>query len=202
MCDCACTGHVSVCVCVCVWCVVCGVCVQVCEHVVDAMRGGAPLPPSLLTKMIKYKVLRRRAMERAEVARKVIILYTEVITHVCMHPPSLHPSLPQSLSPLLQSSSFSPLQEVIITHDYILCSCGLQEAEMAAQKQAAEKGGEGKGGKGGKAGGGRTSKAGGGKKGKDTPAVDAASAIPLPEKPPTSMRKRGEEDLDSKYIGE
>ena len=72
---------------------------------------------------------------------------------------------------------------------------------MAAQKQAAEKGGEGKGGKGGKAGGGRTSKAGGGKKGKDTPAVDAAPAIPLPEKPPTSMRKRGEEDLDSKYIG-
>ena len=95
MCDCACTGHVSVCVCVCVcgvcvWCV----CVQVCEHVVDAMRGGAPLPPSLLAKMIKYKVLRRRAMERAEVARKVIILYTEVITHVFMHPPSLPPSLP------------------------------------------------------------------------------------------------------------
>ena len=79
-----------------------------------------------------------------------------------------------------------------------MCMC-VQEAEEAAKKQAAEKGGEGKGGKGGK-GGGRASKAG--KKGKDTPGMDAGLDIPLPEKPPTSMRRRGEEDLDSKYIGQ
>ena len=71
-----------------------------------------------------------------------------------------------------------------------------QEAEEVAKKQAAEKG-DGKGGKGGKGGGSKP-----GKKGKETPAADADPAIPLPEKPPTSMRKRGEEDLDSKYIGE
>ena len=76
---------------------------------------------------------------------------------------------------------------------------GVQEAEETAKKQAAEKGKDGKGGKGGKGGGG-ASKAG--KKGKDTPAMDAGLAIPLPEKPATSMRKRGEEDLDSKYIGQ
>lgn len=69
----------------------------------------------------------------------------------------------------------------------------------AAKKQAVEKGSD-KGGKGGKGGGGRASKAG--KKGKETPAADAGPAIPLPEKPPTSMKKRGEEDLDSKYIGQ
>ena len=41
----------------------------------------------------------------------------------------------------------------------------------------------------------------GGKKGKETPAPDTATSVPVPQKPPTSMRKRGEEDLDSKYIG-
>ena len=77
----------------------------------------------------------------------------------------------------------------------------VQEAEKAAKKQVAEKGGgDGKGGKGGKGGGGRASKAG--KKGKETPAVDVGSDIPLPKKPPTTMKKRGEEGLDSQYIGQ
>jgi len=60
---------------------------------------------------------------------------------------------------------------------------------------------DGKGGKKGVAGSGRTSKVGGGKKGKETPAVDATPAVIVPQKPPTTMKKRGEEDLDSKYIG-
>lgn len=51
------------------------------------------------------------------------------------------------------------------------------------------------------AGSGRTSKVGGGKKGKETPAVDATPAVIVPQKPPTTMKKRGEEDLDAKYIG-
>ena len=79
---------------------------------------------------------------------------------------------------------------------YLPCNECVQEAEEAAKVQAAKKGGEGNGGKGG----GRGSKAAG-KKGKETPAVDADPAIPLPEKPPVSMKKRGEEDTDSKYIG-
>ena len=77
----------------------------------------------------------------------------------------------------------------------IVYAIHVQEAEEAAKLQAAKKGGgEGKGGKGG--GGSRA----GGKKGKDTPG-DTGPAIPLPEKPPVSMMKRGEEDTDSKYIG-
>ena len=55
-----------------------------------------------------------------------------------------------------------------------------------------------------KGGGGRASK-----KGKDTPSGkggkggDAGGGVdfPMPQKPPTSMKKRGEEDNDSKYIG-
>lgn len=76
----------------------------------------------------------------------------------------------------------------------------IQEAEESAQKQTVTKGGEDKKG-GGKGKGRAASKAGGGKKGKETPATEVAPAIPLPEKPLVSMRKRGEEDLDSKYIG-
>ena len=76
----------------------------------------------------------------------------------------------------------------------------IQEAEEIAQKQAVTKGGGEKKG-GGKGKGGPANKAGGGKKGKETPATEVAPAIPLPEKPLVSMRKRGEEDLDSKYIG-
>lgn len=47
------------------------------------------------------------------------------------------------------------------------------------------------------AGSGRTSKVGGGKKGKES----ATPAVIVPQKPPTTMKKRGEEDLDAKYIG-
>ena len=39
------------------------------------------------------------------------------------------------------------------------------------------------------------------KKGKATPAMEE-DAIPLPQKPPTTMKKRGEEEEDVKYIGE
>ena len=39
-----------------------------------------------------------------------------------------------------------------------------------------------------------------GKKGKDTPAPDAPPSVAIPQKPPTDMIKRGEEDLNSKYI--
>ena len=42
-----------------------------------------------------------------------------------------------------------------------------------------------------------------GKKGKETPGLPKPGSedIPLPQKPPTMMKKRGEEDTDSKYIG-
>ena len=39
------------------------------------------------------------------------------------------------------------------------------------------------------------------KKGKATPAIEE-DTIPLPQKPPTTMKKRGEEEDDVKYIGE
>ena len=48
-----------------------------------------------------------------------------------------------------------------------------------------------------KKGGGRVSK-----KGKETPGHDVNEDIPLPQKAPTAMKKRGEESEDSKYIGE
>lgn len=43
----------------------------------------------------------------------------------------------------------------------------------------------------------------GSKKGKDTPAGkgDVGEEFPMPQKSPTTMKKRGEEDLESKYIG-
>lgn len=43
----------------------------------------------------------------------------------------------------------------------------------------------------------------GSKKGKDTPAGkgDVGEEFPMPQKGPTTMKKRGEEDLESKYIG-
>ena len=88
------------------------------------------------------------------------------------------------------------LHGVIYGSQCYMYAIHVQEAEEAAKLQAAKKGGgEGKGGKGGGG-----SKAGG-KKGKDTPAGDTGPAIPLPEKQPVSMMKRGEEDTDSKYIG-
>ena len=71
-----------------------------------------------------------------------------------------------------------------------------QEAEEATKPQKPVS--DTKGGK-KAAGSGRTSKAAGGKK--DAQAVDVSPAVPIPQKPPTSMKKRGEEDLDSKYIG-
>ena len=40
------------------------------------------------------------------------------------------------------------------------------------------------------------------KKGKETPGHDVNEDIPLPQKAPTAMKKRGEESEDSKYIGE
>ena len=40
------------------------------------------------------------------------------------------------------------------------------------------------------------------KRGKETPGFDVNEDIPLPPKPPTTMKKRGEESEDSKYIGE
>ena len=46
-------------------------CIQVCEQVVDAMKSSDPLPPSLLAKMIKYKVLREKAAHRSAIAQKV-----------------------------------------------------------------------------------------------------------------------------------
>ena len=84
-----------------------------------------------------------------------------------------------------------------------------QEAEEASKQQ--KPGADAKGGKKGvagsgrtskMAGSGRTSKMAGGKKGKETPALEATPTVSIPPKPPTSMKKRGEEDLDSKYIGE
>lgn len=40
-----------------------------------------------------------------------------------------------------------------------------------------------------------------GKKGKETPtANESAPAVSMPSKPPTQMKKRGEEDLASKYL--
>ena len=84
-----------------------------------------------------------------------------------------------------------------------------QEAEEASKQQ--KPGADAKGGKKGvagsgrtskMAGSGRTSKMAGGKKGKETPAMEATPAVSVPQKPATSMKKRGEEDLDSKYIGE
>lgn len=39
-----------------------------------------------------------------------------------------------------------------------------------------------------------------GKKGKDTPLPDASSLLPVPEKLPTEMKKRGVENFDSKYL--
>lgn len=40
-----------------------------------------------------------------------------------------------------------------------------------------------------------------GKKGKETPIPDnMAGAITIPTKPPTKMKKRGEEDLEAKYL--
>ena len=45
------------------------------------------------------------------------------------------------------------------------------------------------------------------KKGKDTPSGKGGAGdigvddFPMPQKPPSTMKKRGEEDLDSKYIG-
>ena len=39
-----------------------------------------------------------------------------------------------------------------------------------------------------------------GKKGKDTPLPDVSSLLPIPEKPSTEMKKRGEENVDSKYL--
>ena len=40
-----------------------------------------------------------------------------------------------------------------------------------------------------------------GKKGKDTPVSnDLAPTVTMPSKPATQMKKRGEEDLDSKYL--
>ena len=39
------------------------------------------------------------------------------------------------------------------------------------------------------------------KKGKDTPtANDLAPVVSMPVKPPTLMKKRGEEDLESRYL--
>ena len=83
-----------------------------------------------------------------------------------------------------------------------------QEAEETSKQQ--KPGADAKGGKKGvagsgrtskMAGSGRTSKMAGGKKGKETPAMEATPAVSVPQKPATSMKKRGEEDLDSKYIG-
>ena len=83
-----------------------------------------------------------------------------------------------------------------------------QEAEEASKQQ--KPGTDAKGGKKGvagsgrtskMAGSGRTSKMAGGKKGKETPAMEAIPAVSVPQKPATSMKKRGEEDLDAKYIG-
>ena len=48
--------------------------IQVCEQVVDAMKSGDPLPPSLLAKMIKYKVLKEKGAHRAAITQKVCML--------------------------------------------------------------------------------------------------------------------------------
>ena len=40
------------------------------------------------------------------------------------------------------------------------------------------------------------------KKGKETSGYDVNEDIPLPQKAPTAMKKRGEGSEDSKYIGE
>ena len=73
----------------------------------------------------------------------------------------------------------------------------LQEVDASSQGTKPVKGVSAKG-----KGGGSTTK-----KGKDTPSGKGGAGdigvddFPMPQKPPSTMKKRGEEDLDSKYIG-
>ena len=58
---------------------------QVCEQVVDAMKSSEPLPPLLLAKMIKYKVLKEKAAHRAAIAQKVpLTLHKFLILANCL----------------------------------------------------------------------------------------------------------------------
>ena len=44
---------------------------QVCEHVVDVLNSGNPVPPPLLARMLKYKVLKQKMFDKAEANLKV-----------------------------------------------------------------------------------------------------------------------------------
>ena len=74
----------------------------------------------------------------------------------------------------------------VLQLNHAVFTCHQQELESIAKsvKPATKKGG------------GRVSK-----KGKDTPGSDANDDFPLPQKPSTTMKKRGEESDDAKYIG-
>ena len=53
----------------------CSVLLQVCAQVVEAMHSSSAFPPSLLAKMLKYQILKYRAVERKDVIKVVSTVF-------------------------------------------------------------------------------------------------------------------------------